>query len=378
VNTPVTHRPPSRLAVCGWDERAREALGALEATGAFTGAAVGDRLGASLVEARRATGLPCFQHVSEMVRAAEYDAILFAATRATGAQEVPTAAVVAAARGAHLLVLADGVPGAALLSAAAAATTHDVPLTLLQPATHDAGIADLRQAVAVDVPVRLDITVEAPVDAAMLLRTAVGYLAEVLEHVDGAVRASAWPHPATTTPEAALAYAVDLEAGEGRSTIRVRHAPTTFVRITADSARGAAELHVRDGGPEFRFTSSASQQGEHLRYRPDAVDHWAAEAERAAHPARREDRGRAALQGALLDAIERSAATGEPQSTSCCRRPELRPELHLVRGLGRDEAPGHQAPGHQAPGLQAPGHQDDHHDLSPRPRRTPNLRLVVS
>lgn len=318
MNTPATHRSPSRLAVCGWDEHAREALTALEATGAFVGAAIGDRSGSALVRARRDTGLPCFQHVAEMVRAAEYDAILFAGALAH-AEELPAGTMIAAARGAHLFLLAEGASGAALLSAATAATAHGVPLTLLQPAMHDPGLADLARTVAAGDPVYLDITVEAPTEADLLLRTAVGYLAEMLEHVDGSVRASAW---------AGRVYSVDLAAGDSRALIRARHAPNTFVRLAVDGPGGAGELLIRNGEPEFLSTSPA---GDQLRYRPDAVDHWTAEAARAAHPSRNDDRDRAELQGTLLDAIARSVATGEPQSTSCCRRPEL----HLLQGGGR-------------------------------------------
>ncbi len=313
MNTPATQRSPVPLAVCGWDEEAREALLALEATGAFAGCAVGDRSGSALVRARRETALPCFQHVSEMVRGAEYEAILFA-----DAEALASGAVVAAARGAHLLVLADRVGGEALASVAAAASANHVPLSLLQPALRDAGVAALPEMIGPGGASYLDVTVEAPWDASHLLRIAVGHVSRLMETEDMLVRASAWAEPHR-------AYQVDAADGERAASLRVRHAPSPLLRIVAEGTAGVAELMLRDGIPEVRFTSPG---GEDLRYRADDVDHWALEAARAADPDQRDDRLRAECQGAFLDAIERAVATGEVQTSACCRRPAL----HLVEG----------------------------------------------
>ncbi len=326
MNTPATHRPPSRLAICGWDEHALVALEALEATGAFRGAAIGDRSGAALVRARRETALPCYQRVSEMVRAENYDAILF-----TDPHDIPAEAMVAAARGAHLLLLGESMPGTALLSAASAATAHGVPLTLLQPSMHDPGIEDLAASLG-EGPRYLDITVEAPADAALLLRTAVAHASRLLPHIDGTARGTAWGG------DEPRAVAAEVHTSNGQCTIRARHAPSTFVRIAGESAAGAVDLMFRDGAAEFRFASPA---GDHLRYSPAVVDHWTIEAYRAAehhayneHSGHLDDRAGAEAQGTLLDAIERAIATGEAQSTACCRRPELR----VLPGGGRDDS----------------------------------------
>lgn len=319
MNTPVTRSRSlaeaspgvARLAVCGWSNAAAEALAALEHTGAFQGVAIGDRSALALVHARRETHAPCYQQVGEMVRSADYDAILFA-----DPDEVPGSAMAAAARGARLILLAEAMTAAALQAASTAASVHDVPVTLLHPARHDAGLRDLAKLVSTEASPAafLDVSLEAPIDAPVLLRTAVAHVAALLPEMEATVRASAW---------ADRAMVAEVSDGARYASIRVRHAPSAYIRVAAETAHGTGTLEVRDGMGEVRFTSPA---GEHLRFGVEHRDAATGEAQRAAEALTtgHDDRREVEALGLLLDAIERAIATGEPQSSTCCRQPELR------------------------------------------------------
>jgi hypothetical protein len=313
----------------------------LETSGAFGAVAVGDYSGSALVRARqdtatRAEPLPGFQQVADMLRGVDYDAVLL------GDPDGLVAAVtIAAARGKAVVLLADAVRGADLEAAADTATTHGVPLTLLQPARHDAGMDDLRRLVASDpawTPHHLDATVEAPNEASRLAAVAVSHLVDLAAHdarasqggvhANTRVRGDAWADPARVVDATILAHG-------RRYTLHARHAPDTFVRVTGDATAGAFELRIQDGDAFLTITGAASPGRigtEQRRYRVEPRDHWAVEAARAAAGA--DDTARARAEGALRDAMERSIATGEEQASACCRRPALR----LLGGVRPPEA----------------------------------------
>lgn len=331
-------RPITRLAVCGWNDDIRDALTALEATGAFRGVAVGHYAASTLVRARTDTAdrvdpLPAFRQVPEMLRSIEYDAILVG-----DADGVAEATTIAATRGSSVILLADSVRGSELESAADAAAVHGVNLSLLQPARHDAGMDDLRQLLsgAADwSPHYLDITVEAPTDVARLVSVAISHLVTLLDplgtggqsglgagpHTSTLVRGITWGDPARVVNATVIAH--------GRhTTLHTRHAPDTFVRIAGDAPAGAFELRLDANGAALMVAGlhssdrATAQTGDQLRYRVEPSDQWTLEAARIADGAN--DVARARTEGAIRDALERSVATGEEQSTACCRRPSLR------------------------------------------------------
>ena len=95
-----------RLAVCGWDEQSAALLRAISLRTDLRVVAIGDDRPAALVRARAATGLPCYQHVREMLRAVDYDAVLIGDTA-----DRETLLEIASERGASILLrgaVADG------------------------------------------------------------------------------------------------------------------------------------------------------------------------------------------------------------------------------------------------------------------------------
>lgn len=265
-----------------------------------------------------------------MLRGVEYDAILTG--DATGFGQATT---IAAARGRSILLLADTARGSELESVADTAATHGVNLTLLQPARHDAGMDDLLELVsgaAGWAPQYLDITVEAPTEVARLVSVAISHLVTLLDHAGPAghtpgrhantlVRGTTWADPARVVTATVIAH--------GRhATLHARHAPDTIVRIAGDAPAGAFELRIEGVNGSLMVAGLASsggttaRDGERLRYRVEAPDHWTSEAARIAAGA--DDTARARTEGALRDALERSVATGDEQATACCRRPSLR------------------------------------------------------
>ena len=317
MNTPATHS----LAVCGWTPDSADALAALVEGGRYRAMGVADSSGAALVQARRDTGLPCFQQVRQFLASADYHTVLIASAPAAALAHL------AAARGADLLVLASTCDAEALEAVAEAARAHGARLTLLRPEAHDAGLGDLARLLASSPgwrPGLLDITVEGATDLDRLLGIAIAHATRFAHNRDGLVQARTW-----VPREGALARAVDvaLEAGDARINLRVRHAPEPFLRIVGEAPAGAFELRLTDEGATFTYTTAA---GDHVQYRPEPVDHWAVEVARAASA---DDSDVVREQAGLLGAVTRSILTGDEQATDCCSRPELR----LIAGRGSNQ-----------------------------------------
>ncbi|MEX2373110.1 MAG: hypothetical protein WD800_04850, partial [Dehalococcoidia bacterium] len=119
-----------------------------------------------------------------------------------------------------------------------------------------------------------------------------------------------------------------VQAGGRQIVLRARHAPDALTRITGDAPAGAFEVRV---DAERALVAITSSNGERMRYEPDARDPWAAEATRVAAATGADDLEATRGAAALLDAVERSAASGDAQETACCRRPALR----LIEGGGQ-------------------------------------------
>ncbi|MGE3962122.1 MAG: hypothetical protein AB7F65_10630 [Dehalococcoidia bacterium] len=321
MNTPTTS--PARtatLAVVGWSPEAADAVAALQAAGAYRAVGIADASGAALVRARRDTGLACHQQVRQFLAAAEYDAVLVGVPG-------PEAPRMAAARGADLLVLPCAVDIETIEAAVDATRTHGVRLAVVRPEAHDAGISDLVRLVTTDpewAPRYLDLTVEGPAETERLLGAAIAHALRLAPEKHGLVRASTW-----TGDTASLLRAVDASVLGDRVQIhlRVRHAPRSYVRIVGDAVGGAFELRIAEHEATLAYTSRA---GERTQYPPEWRDHWAVEAHRVAFA---DDALHARETAALLSAIVRAAATGEPQATDCCTRPELR----ILEGRGQSQ-----------------------------------------
>lgn len=319
------------LAVLGWTAESAEALAALERTRAYRAVAVCDASGAALVQARRMTSVGCYQQARQWLASGDYDALLIGSPQSGGI------AALAASRGADLLLLPGACDADTLEGASEAARRSGVRLVLLRPETHDAGLADLRRLLGSPgwEPRSLDITIEGRAEAERLVGTAVAHAVALAPRLHGLVRASAWSGGAGA-PLRSVTAVIDDDDRQVR--LHARHAPATFLRITADTLGGSVTLQLAEGSSMLSYVTAA---GEQVEYAPTWVDHWAAEGARAAED---DDTDRAGEEGALLGAIARSALTGEVQSNDCCARPELR----VIEGNGQS-----------------------------RPRRA-NLRLVVS
>jgi len=321
VNTPATRA----LAVFGWSPEAAEALAALTSTpastdvsGRFRAVGVTDPSGAALVQARRDTGLPCFQQVRQFLAAAEYDALLIATPQSAAV------ATLAASRGADLLLLAAARDVGTLEAAAEAARRHGVRLSLLRPEAHDAGVADLVRLLASSPdwrPSYLDITVEGPTDIDRLLGTAVAHATSLARVTDALVHARAWSE---SDGAPARVITATLEARGREIRVTARHAPDAFLRITGDAPAGAFDLRVAAGEASLSSTTCAREQ---TRYRPEWLDHWVIETARATSA---DDVTPARAQASVLGAVARAIVTGEVQTTDCYARPELR----IIEGRG--------------------------------------------
>ncbi len=304
----------------GWTPETADAVAAFQATGTYLASGVADASGTALVRARRETGLPCHQQVGQFLAAAPYDAILIG---------LPSAelAAVAAGRGADLLLLPGGADAETLEAAADAARVHGVRLAIVRPESHDAGIGDLVRLIESEQdwrPRYLEVTVEGPAEVDRLLGAAISHTLRLAPGTHGRVRATAWAGSTVTFLRSVRA---SVEAPETRLHLSARHAPSPFVRIAGDADGGAFELTISRSEALLGYTS---RSGERVEYAPDWRDHWAVEAHRVAFA---DDTTRAGEEGALLSAIARAAATGEPQIADCCARPELR----VIEGRGRSQ-----------------------------------------
>jgi len=316
--------PPTSLLVCGWNDDARRASDALASTGAFQVTSIVDRSGLALVEARRTTGLACSQLAGQTLDAGGYGAVLLSSP-----EHMATEAARAARRGASLLVLGDHASGATLRSVVETAHAYGVSLHVLSPALHDPALVDLLHALASKEyrPHTLDIEVEAATDIARLLPVANSFAARLLGDIGAGLTLSAAGSPelAAITVETAMCFA----------SLRVRHAPTAFIRISGTGDDGAFDLRVEDGTGRLVLTPFGSMPSIRVR---TAIDGWRAEAQRITRSGQ-DDIATAATEASLLTAIEaalipRTSDRTLPAPTPVAAAP-ARPALRLLRGADR-------------------------------------------
>jgi len=290
--------------VFGWSSGAREALRALEATGAYAGVAVADPSGGALVQARTETGLACHQQAWTFLQRGDYDTVLVARE---GADE---AIRVVRDRGAQVIVLADACDLSAIAALAERSISADGSAHLLQPILHEAGFEQLEQMLT-EAPGRtprtLDITIEAGGDPLQLMSSAVAQCVTLTPDAAATITVERWGDPAR-------AVHVSVDSAEWQARLTARHAPMPYMRIVGESEGLAFEWRITQDGPFFARTDAGGTQISHV---PTPVAPWMAEAQRiASQPT--DDRARIRRQAVMLDGVVRAAVTGEPQRTACC------------------------------------------------------------
>lgn len=319
-----------RIAVVGWDDRSPQVLDALERAAGLVPVAVGDRRGAALVRARQATGLPCYQHLLEMLRNTACDTALIGAT--SGAAQV---AQTAAARGMSLLVIGATADGATLLQAAESALHHAVPLAVIRPRLQEAGLAFLCTLAAGESgwrPRYLELTLAGAGGVPALLRDAVAIAGRLFPDLPVQVLASFLGNDAAETVAAAAA----LRYPDGRlGSVQVRAGVEERVTLFADCALGMVEL--TSIGVETTLTMTASD-GHRETTHLTSGDTIALESARvrAVLDGERAEALLVPRDGVVLQAIEEALESGAV-ATVVDRAP--RANLHLVRGGGTPAGP---------------------------------------
>ena len=322
--------PMQRLAVCGWDDDSPTLLQRLEQRAELRAVAVGARHTAELVRARSSTGLPCFQHVLEMLRVADYEAVLIDCDLHAG--EI---AELAAQRDADLIVSGERLDAASLAAVARAATLHSVALVVLRPALRDRGYAFVTELVAADPRwqpsfVGLELSGDRPAEA--LLRDAVAAMTRLLPQTPFQLSAAiAGP------PDAPEAMVVQIRLpGGALALLTARVAPVAKLSLAATSPAGSAELSS-EGGEALVTLAARGAAPERSRLAiGDPLDQ---EAVRVAAVRRGEalDALLAPREAATLEAIEAALATGEVQPV---HDPTPRASLRVLQGGGhRVDAP---------------------------------------
>jgi len=292
-----------RLAVCGWDERSAALLRAISLRSDLRAVAIGDDRPAALVRARTATGLPCYQHLREMLRAVEYDTLLIGDTA-----DREALLEIAAERRASIILRGDAADARTLRAATTAVSTGADGLNVARPELNHAGIdllTTLTTGEAEWTPTFLQIEVNdaAGIDAAICTTMA--------------LVARLQPEAATHVVVATLRGPTDVAM---TASIQIRHAEQALTvvtvqdrleewwRISIQAPAGMAELVNRDGASTLTLepTNGTAEQSELVD--DDLLD---VEAVRLADPAsRRTDERFAAYEAALLMAVEGSINTG--------------------------------------------------------------------
>lgn len=273
--------------------------------------------------ARAATGLPCYQHVLEMLRSADYDAALIGA-----AESAAQVAQAAAGRGAALLLVGDQADGATLLEAAEAALQHRVPLTVIRPRLQQAGLAFVFSLAAADSgwrPRLLDLSLAGGAAVPALLRDAAAIADRLLPDTPThAVASFLGGDPDETT-----AIAAELRYADGRLvSVRARAGAVERFALYAGCALGVIELTSEDGESTLSMTlRDGSRETSRL---PDG-DTLALEAARVVQAARGEpcDALLASRDGIVLRALELALDSG---SVALVENRSTRANLHLVEG----------------------------------------------
>lgn len=311
-----------QLAVCGWDEYTAALVDALTERADLHLVAIGDDRPAALVRARAATGLPCYQHLREMLRAADYDAVLIGTT-----VDRESLVELTARKGAALLIRGD-VANADTLDAAAAATIKSGnQLHLVRPELQRSGIDLLMNLVATEQSwtpslVAIELT------AANGTRAALQCAVALALRLQGATATQAFISETGSNGHEALLASVQIRHGDhALTTLLVRPGNDEACRVTIQAPAGMAELVARDSNATLDIFP-ADGDVQHTRLTDE--DLFLAEATRVANTASNGiDEVFAPHEAALLHAIEASLTTG---FVTPVQGPGTRSALRLLEG----------------------------------------------
>lgn len=317
-----------RLAICGWDDETPDILRALERYAGLLPAAIGDTRASHLVRARAETGLPCYQHVHEMLRSAEYDAVLLGAS---GALVDPAHTREAAEHGAMLLLRGGHTRGEALATAAQEALTHGTPLAVLRPLLRAAGVSfitDLVRAEPAWRPTYVSIDVRATDDPVALLRDTVGLAARLVDATPSQVALSL-AGAAPLEPGALAAHlrypgGALIQCAAHRSVQSGQH-----VALTIEAPAGSIVVQSTPEHSRIMIATPTEAPQSSTLTEPDAND---AEARRIGGGIGADDARFAHREAAIMRALEGSLETGYVHPVVS---PDLRAALRVLPDSGR-------------------------------------------
>ncbi len=235
-----------RLLVCGWDvgktRSLQGMLAALRREAALEAVAVGDRQPSALVHARAALGLPCYQHLREMIRTTDSDVVLFATPELAG-----ELAADAAARGRDLLLLGDQMDVAALDAAATASVRYGVSLAVIRPAQRGAGLTFLTDLIEADqrwTPVALQLELRGDRTAHALMCDLIAATTRLMRATPTEVVTSVGGHDLDNP----VSIAAHLRFDDHRLvTLSARPGLSDRLVLSADTSAGSIELDAADG-----------------------------------------------------------------------------------------------------------------------------------
>ena len=308
-----------QLAVCGWDEYTAALVDALAERADLRPVAIGDDRPAALVRARAATGLPCYQHLREMLRAADYDAVLVGTTI-----DRESLVKLTAMKGATLLLRGDVANADTLDAAAAAAVTSGNELHLVRPELQRSGI-DLLMNLVGGEPAWTPTLVAIELTAANGTRAALQCATSLALRLQGSTATQAF------ISEALLASVQIRHGDRALTTMLVRPGSDEACRVTIEAPAGIAELVARDGNASLDVFPV---EGDSTHVELTDEDLILAEASRVANVAGAStDEVFAPHEAALLHAIEASLATG---FVTPVQDPGTRGSLRVLEGGDRE------------------------------------------
>jgi hypothetical protein len=311
-----------RLVVCGWDEQTAALVRAISLRSELRPVAIGDDRPAALVRARSATGLPCYQHLREMLRAVDYDVILIGDT---ADREALTE--LAAEDGAAIILRSDAADAPTLRAASDAVSVGAAGLNVARPELNHAGLELLVSLTSGDPEwapdlLHIELSDTHGVDAA--LNTAAALVGRL--------------QPETATQAAAMAVRGPTDVAMS-ACVQVRHADRAVSmitvqghhaerwRIAVEAPAGSAEFVNHAGEITLTIEPNDGTADRSELVDDDLLD---LEAARIANQAsRRSDERFAPYEAALLAAIEGSLNTG---FVAPVRDPGARGNLRVLEG----------------------------------------------
>jgi hypothetical protein len=311
-----------RLAICGWDERSAALLRAISLRTDLRAVAIGDDRPAALVRARSATGLPCYQHVREMLNAVDCDAVMIG-----DVADREALLAIAAERRIKVLLRGDAADARTLSAASDTVSAGSPGLNVLRPELQHAGIDLIENLTTGDAdwaPDLLQVELSDAVGIEAALSTAVALVARLQPEAASQVAVSALRGP---TDFAMTANAQIRHNERALSIVTVQDHRDRRWRIALQAPAGLAELEIRGVGSTLTIEPEGGTAERSELVDDDLLDLEAARVASAA--SRRTDERHAPYESALLAAIESSLNTGFVVPV---RDPGARGNLRVLEG----------------------------------------------